>query len=184
MNFQILLLLTASLIGCTSKSETGNYPERYLYFTSKFPSGISWDIVTSFTGTSNMPWCKDLSMGEGGMIHSTKTVHSVLNKSGDTLKVPLFFPKPNICGKRLHSLYLDPTGGNIQMRQLSLADKLEPKHGSNETKPIPDSLVYLCKKDSVTGDFNCEPDPPNHEFEYLLSDSTQINYFRIDLKGI
>ena len=41
----LIVLQIVFMIGCSSKSDAGKKPERYLYFTSSFPSSVSWEIM-------------------------------------------------------------------------------------------------------------------------------------------
>jgi hypothetical protein len=171
------------LTGCSSKNESTRNAGRYLYFTSDFPSGISWEIVASFTSSSNKLWCKDLSMGEGGFVQSTKTEHYVLEKSDDTLKIPLFWPNLNICNREVSDLYLDANGRHIRMPQISLLEKTNTTVKTDAMKTVPSSIAYRCKLDSLTEIIKCDAESPETDLEYLLIDTAQINRFRIDLKG-
>lgn len=183
MKLWLFVLQLSCLFGCSSKNETTKPRQRYLYFISSFPSGITWEIVTSFESKSNKLWCKDFSMGEGGFIQSTETEHYVLVKSDSTLKIPLFWPSLNICNRGLSDLYLDAKGRHIRMPQISLLEKANTTVKTDAMKTVPSSIAYNCKLDSLSEILHCDAENSDSDLEYLLNDTAQINHFRIDLKG-
>jgi hypothetical protein len=178
-----ILLQIAILIGCSS-NDVDVQKDRFLYFTSNFPSGIHWEVTASFSSNRGIKLlCQDLSMGSGQWEQATKSEHSTLSISGDTLKVPLFWSKNNACDWKLTDLLIDSEGRHIRMPQISLLDKANTTVKTDAMKTVPSSIVYRCKLDSLTEILKCDAENSDSDLEYLLNDSLQINRFRIDLKG-
>lgn len=181
----LFLLLLVCLIGCTSKGDADRKPDRYLYFTSEFPSGIHWEVTASFTSNRGIKLlCQDLSMGSGQWEQVTKIVQSTLSRSGDTLKVPLYWAKTNLCDWKLSDILIDSEGRHIRMPQISLIEKSNVKIQTDRINPVPASLTYLCEHDLQTDLLHCRAENSETDNEFLMNDSVQINRFRIDLKGI
>ncbi len=178
----LLFIGLACLVGCSSKQDVRKQSERYLYFTSNFPSSVYWEIMTTFDNKSTKLFCKDFSMGSGKMEQSTKYEHFSLNRSGDTLKVPLFWTKADRCDWEISDISIGAAGRRIQMRQIYLKDKIQVQSIANVIRPIPDSLVYKCNYDSEENRLNCESKNNIRDSEFLLNDSLRITPFRIDLE--
>lgn len=177
----LVFIQLACLIGCSSKNEAVKKPDRYLYFTSNFPTGVYWEIVTSFGNKNGNLICKDFSMGDGGLVQSTKYEHYTLKNANDTLKVPLFWTKTNLCGWEMSDLSMDVRGGHLQMPQIYLLKKTTLHERT--TKPIPDSLTYVCKNNAEEDQMDCDAENGETESDFILNDTIAISHLRIDLKG-
>jgi hypothetical protein len=178
-----IVLQIAILIGCSSK-DVDIQKDRFLYFTSTFPSDIHWEVTASFSSNRGIKLlCQDFSMGSGQWEQSIKSEHSTLSKSGDTLKVPLFWPKNNTCDWKLTDLLIDSEGRHIRMPQISLINKSNSKVETEAIKLVPATLTYLCTHNTQEDVLYCAAENSESDNQYLLNDSLQINRFRIDLKG-
>lgn len=183
MKLWLVVLLPVWLFGCISKSETGSKSERYLYFTSNFPSSVYWEIMVTFENKSSMYWCRDLSMGEGGLVQKVKYEHYLLKKSSDSLKIPLFWQKTNFCGWEMTGLSLKPDGRLIAIHGIYLEAKSHLTDPIKLSKHIPSSLAYLCNPDAEGRYLNCNAENDELDGNFLLPDSANNIFFRIDLKG-
>ncbi len=181
MKLTLIALQLACLIGCASKNNANKKPGRYLYFTSNFPASVHWEIMTTFGNKSVDLLCKDFSMGSGQLEHSTKYVLDTLKIPNDTLKVPLFWTKKNLCGWEMSGISIGVSGHHIRMHQIYLKEK-DQKH-DRSPQPIPDSLVYICKYDSREEELNCNAENEMEGADFTLDDTLAINHMRIDLKG-
>ena len=176
-------LALALLFGCSTKSDTGKAVERTLYFTSDFPASLNWEVRVTFRSQSGMAWCKDLSMGEGGLVQQVKYEEYSLKKSGDTLRVPLFWSKKNNCDWRMIDLSLRPDGRPIAFLGLNLKDKSQFIDQSKPLTQLPAALAYQCKSDSGDMYLRCKIEAGKSVEEYVLPDSVQSIHFQVDLKG-
>lgn len=183
MKFWLCIVQLTLLIGCSSKSDSESKPEQYLYFTSNFPSSIYWEIMVTFESKSGMFWCKDLSMGDGGLVQKVKYEHYLLKKSDDTLKVPLFWSKTNLCDWKRVAVSIRPQGRSIRISHIDLKDKYNLRDPSEVTKPLPDSLNFVCSYDSNEGELNCEGEHSEVNTYFLFDDTLKQINFRSDLRG-
>jgi len=183
MKHAIFMVHLIFLIGCSSgsKGDAGKNPERYLYFTSNFPSSVYWEIMTTFGNKSSNLICKDFSMGSGQLEQSTKYEHDTLKISNDTLKVPLFWTKTNLCGWEMSDLSIRVRGRPLVMHKIYLKEKTRKQE--RPTKPVPDSLVYFCNYDSKEDQLDCNAENGETVSDFILNDTIAINHLRIDLKG-
>ena len=183
MKLWLFVLQAAILIGCSSKGETAKKPGRYLYFTSNFPSSIYWEITTTFRNKSGNLLCKDLSMGEGGLVQATKNEHYILKQSKDTIKVPLFWSKPDNCGWDMSDVSIRPAGRRIRIHGVYLKEKSYIAIQQRELKFIPVSLNFNCSYDSEDDFLNCKGENTETDADFLIDDLVQINRLQINLKG-
>lgn len=177
------VLQFAFLIGCSSKSDAGKKSERYLYFTSNFPSNYYWSIATDFKATKDNILCKSLSPISGEMVPSKAHEQYVLKNPGDTLKIPLFRTKNSICGWELTYVSTDMEGRRVHMSRVSLKNKNSADPLTKGLKYMPDSVSYQCKVDSVEDAYECNVENGETELGFLLHDSTAINHLHIEIKG-
>ena len=130
-----------------------------------------------------MFWCKDLSMGEGGLVQKVKYEQYYLRKSDDTLEVPLFWSKTNLCDWKMIALSIMPDGRSIRIPHIDLQDKSNIQDKSESTRPLPDSLTFVCSYDSNEGELNCDAENSEPNSYFLLEDTLRITHFKADMKG-
>jgi hypothetical protein len=118
-------------------------------------------------------------MGQGGFVPSTKYDQYTLKSPGDTLKIPLFWPKLDRCDWELIGLSIDLRGRPILMSQLNLKEK-SWKH-LRPTRAMPDSLAYLCKPDSGGRQLECNLKGEETDYDYILNDTVEINRIQVDV---
>lgn len=178
----LIPIVGACLLGCSAKTGKDGDSKRYLHFTSAFPEGTHWVFDETFKSSSGNLLCKDFSMGQGGLVPSTKYRQYILQAPTDTLKVPLFWPEGNRCGWELVGLSVDLKGQSISMPQMHLKKKAWEYF--RPSRIIPDTLAYSCKRKPETSGIECEVDSENEDINFFLNDSIDVNHFRVEIKGL
>jgi|GEM_PF-3526756 len=183
MKRAIILFQIVLIVGCSSKSDALKKEERYLYFTSNFNSKYYWEISTTFESTSDNVACKDFSAGSGKWVQAKKYENHTLKKSGDTLKVPLFWAKTSPCSWRMAYLSTDFVGRRVRMNRISLKDKNTKDPLTEGLKPLPDSVAYACKIDTTEDALNCDVSPGEGKMDFLLNDSLKVSHLHVEITG-
>ncbi len=152
-----MILAAIFFLGCSSKNETVKTTGRYLYFTSKFPSGVFWQVVTDFKSTTDENKCKSTSPITGELVPSNEKEFHYLRISGDTIKVPLFWGKKSPCEWALTDVALQHDGERCMgIHAIVLVDDKGASGVFGDRKSVPDILNFTCKLDSASGCFRCK----------------------------
>jgi hypothetical protein len=183
MNRILLFIGLACLVGCSSKEDVGKIPERYLYFTSNFPEKYYWAIGTDFKATKDNVLCKSLSPISGEWVPSRASESYTLKNPGDTLKIPLFRSKNSLCGWEMTYVSTSMHGRRVSMNRVSLKNKNTVDPLTKGLKYMPDTVSYVCKRDSTEDAYDCEVENGETEMGFLLHDSAEIDYLHIEIKS-
>ncbi|MEO6094992.1 MAG: hypothetical protein ABIW76_04705 [Fibrobacteria bacterium] len=183
MKLAIIGVQLAILIGCSSRGEAVKMPERYLLFTSDFPSSVYWELNTDFTTTTESSLCKSYSANSGELVKSKKHEQFQLKESGDTMKVPLFWAKSSPCKWELQRLYFGLKGRCINMHQISLNKVGKEADSEKGMSFSPDSISYGCELTSEGDCLVCSVKNGAAKPEFSLDESRQILKLHVDVKG-
>lgn len=183
MKIVIVTIQLAVLIGCSSRGEAGKKPERYLFFTSDFPSSVYWELNTDFTTSSDNALCRTLSPNSGEMVPSKKHEQFLLKQVDDTIKVPLFWAKSSPCNWEIQRIYIGLKGRCINMHQISLNKARKDAGLENGFRPVPDSVSFACALTSEGSCLVCSVKSGEAKPEFLLDDSVKTMKLHVEVKG-
>jgi hypothetical protein len=176
----IFLLALVSLSGCSSKKEAG-MAERYLYFTGTFPADFKWEVLTHFKATSGGRSCSTLTWARGKPEPTILTESQMLEKSGDTVKVRLFYAKKPECGWKLNEIaFQDKSQRCVVIHSLYLKDEVLEAPSSNDKIPAPETLEMDCKPTPDSPCLRCEESDGNVNTGYKIP-LQPVNRFAIKL---
>ena len=167
-------------LACSRGDRQDEAAKRYLYFTSDFPAGMSWQIVTDFTSTTDSKLCKTISPISGSWVPDRKSAYQDLRASGDTVKVPLFWDRSSPCGWKLSDVSFQDRGSHCgRIHAILLVDK--NKRPDGEDKMIPDTLNFVCKSDPITGCWDCDEESGEVNLVYRM-ESRKATHFHIGIR--
>jgi hypothetical protein len=151
----VAVLCALLCAACSKRQPRVEADKPSFVFSAEFPPDFAWQVVTTFESTTDNALCKSLSPVSGKLVPGDKSEFHKLDKTGDSVGIPLFLETHSPCEWKLDGLSIQEEGPRCKRFHALLF--VDAAHDTADEYAVqPDSLTFVCKNDIGNGCLECD----------------------------